>query len=334
MEQTGGVGKLWPTRWDATRRRKQRGSRWDGFVALGRLEILVLRGGALGDFILLLPVLSALRRQIRPAHLEFWGTFPQAELARPELADTVADLNSVSILPLFAPVDDFPKPLAERLARMDLAISYLFDPGQLIRRQLGKAGVRQIIQGPHRVENELTHAVFQLAAPLRQLGVPLADPVPKLPGAGRILPLQRIAIHLGSGSAQKNWPVEGWINLTSEIEELASELIVVTGEADRRLTAPFLERFRSPKVTVCDSLPLPALAAELRRCRLFVGNDSGVTHLAAAVGTRTIALFGPTDPAIWRPLGEHVTVVQSRNETMQGIEFDEVVQAVREGFDF
>jgi ADP-heptose:LPS heptosyltransferase len=65
-----------------------------------------------------------------------------------------------------------------------------------------------------------------------------------------------------------------------------------------------------------------------------VGNDSGVTHLAAAVGTRTVALFGPTDPAIWRPLGEHVIVVQSRNGTMQGIEFDEVLQTVRESFEF
>jgi ADP-heptose:LPS heptosyltransferase len=298
------------------------------------LEILVLRGGALGDFILLLPMLSALRRQIRPVDLEFWGTFPQAELARPELADTVTDLNSVSILPLFTPVDDFPRSLAERLGRVDLAVSYLFDPDRLIRRQLQKAGVRQIVQGPHRVENELNHAVFQLAGPLGQLGLSLTDPVPKLSGFSQIPSFPRIAIHLGSGSTRKNWPTESWVHLASEIEKLASELIVVTGQADRRLTEAFLERFRSPKVKVCDSLPLPALATELRHCRLFVGNDSGVPHLAAAVGTRTVALFGPTDPAIWRPLGAHVTVVQSRNGTMQGIEFDEVLQAVRESFEF
>jgi heptosyltransferase-2 len=183
-------------------------------------------------------------------------------------------------------------------------------------------------------ESGLNHAVFQLAAPLRQLGVPLADPVPKLPTAGRVPTLPRVAIHLGSGSAQKNWPIDCWIDLASEIEGLASGLTVVTGEADRWVTAAFLERFRSPKVNVCDSLPFPALAAELRRCRLFVGNDSGVSHLAAALGTRIVALFGPTDPAIWRPLGEHVTVVQSRNGTMQGIEFDEVLRVVRESFEF
>jgi ADP-heptose:LPS heptosyltransferase len=217
---------------------------------------------------------------------------------------------------------------------VDLAVSYLFDPDRLIRRQLQKAGVRQIIQGPHRVENELSHAVFQLAGPLDELGLSLTDPVPKLPAVSQIPSLPRLAIHLGSGSTRKNWPTESWVHLVSEIEKLASELIVVTGEADRRLTAAFLGRFRPHKVKVCDSLPLPALAAELHRCRLFVGNDSGVTHLAAAVGTRTVALFGPTDPAVWRPLGAHVTVVQSRNGTMQGIEYDEVHRAVRESFEF
>jgi ADP-heptose:LPS heptosyltransferase len=294
------------------------------------LRILVLRGGALGDLILSLPVLSALRSELRPAHLELCATFPHAELARPNLADSVTDLNSVAILPLFVGGDDFPRRLVERFGMVDLAVSYLFDPDQVIRRQLGRAGVRRIVPGPHRVENELSHAVFQLAAPLRQLGVHLVDPVPKLPAGDQVSPLQRVAIHLGSGSARKNWPVERWVTLASEIEKLPAELIVVTGEADKWVAAAFLEKYQSPQMKVCDSLPALVLAAELRRCRLFVGHDSGVSHLAAAVGTPTVALFGPTDPAIWRPLGGHVTVVRSPSRTMQGIEFEEVLQVVRE----
>lgn len=296
------------------------------------MRILILRGGALGDLILTLPVLNALRREIRSNHLELCGAFPHAELARPDLADTVTDLNSLSLLPLFVPAGDFPKSLPERFGAIDLAITYLFDPDRIVCHRFGKAGVRRIIQGPHRVENESDHAVFQLARPLQQLGVGLADPVPKLPGASQVSPLQRMAIHLGSGSAQKNWPIERWVNLASEIEGLVSELIIVTGEADKWVTGAFLEKFQTPKIKVCDNLPLPALAAELRRCRLFVGNDSGVTHLAAAVGTRTVALFGPTDPAIWRPLGEHVRVVRSPSGTMQGIEFDEVLRVICESW--
>lgn len=294
------------------------------------LRILVLRGGALGDLILSLPVLSALRSEMRPSHLELWATYPHAELARPNLADSVTDLNSVTILPLLVRGDDFPRSLIERFAMVDLAVSYLFDPDQVICRRLGKAGVRKIVPGPHGVADELNHAVFQLAAPLRQLGVRLVDPVPKLLAEDQGSRLQRVAIHPGSGSAQKNWPIERWVNLASEIEKLPAELIVVTGEADKWVTAAFLGKYRSPQMKVCDSLPPLILAAELRRCRLFVGHDSGVTHLAAAVGTPTVALFGPTDPAIWRPLGGHVTVVRSPSRTMQGIQFEEVLQAVRE----
>lgn len=279
-------------------------------------------------------MLNALRREIRSTCLELCGAFPHAELARPDLADTVTDLNSLSLLPLFVPAGDFPKSLPERFGAVDLAITYLFDPDRIVCHQLARAGVRRIIQGPHRVENESDHAVFQLARPLQQLGVGLADPVPRLSGAGQVSSLRRIAIHLGSGSAQKNWPVECWVNLASEIERLVSELIIVTGEADKWVTGAFLEKFQSPKIKVCDNLPLTALAEELRRCRLFVGNDSGVTHLASAVGTRTVALFGPTDPAIWRPLGEHVRVVRSPRVTMQGIEFDEVLRVICESWAF
>lgn len=294
------------------------------------MRILILRGGALGDFILTLPVLSALRQQVRPPHLELVGTFPQAELARQGLVDTVTDLNSAAILPLFVPDDGFPRNLAKRLGTVDVAVSYLFDPDQVIRRQLERAGISQIIQAPHCIENESSHAVFQLATPLQQLGVCLPDPVPKLPVASQVSPLPRIAIHLGSGSAQKNWPVEAWIQLASKIAELVAEVVVIAGEADKRVTAAFLEKFQCPKIKVCDSLPLPALVAELRRCRLFVGNDSGVTHLAAAVETQTVALFGPTNPAVWRPLGEHVTVLRSPGRTMQGIDLDEVLRVVHD----
>ena len=57
------------------------------------------------------------------------------------------------------------------------------------------------------------------------------------------------------------------------------------------------------------SLPILMLAGVIQRSRVYLGNDSGVTHLAAAVGTPTLALFGPTSPAVWAPRGEHVGVL-------------------------
>src|SRR5258708_36801563 len=68
------------------------------------------------------------------------------------------------------------------------------------------------------------------------------------------------------------------------------------------------------------------LVAELSQATLFVGHDSGVTPLAAATGIRTIALFGPTDPVIWAPNGDHVTVIQSPDRTMTGLSVETVLE--------
>ena len=72
------------------------------------------------------------------------------------------------------------------------------------------------------------------------------------------------------------------------------------------------------------SVPLPALAASLHRARLYVGNDSGITHLAAASGCATIALFGASDSAVWAPRGPQVTIVEHLEGGLEAITVDEV----------
>jgi len=69
-------------------------------------------------------------------------------------------------------------------------------------------------------------------------------------------------------------------------------------------------------------LSLIDVADELRRCRLFIGNDSGITHIAAYWGAPTIALFGPTDPAVWGPLGRRVKVL--KRPSLDDISVDDV----------
>jgi ADP-heptose:LPS heptosyltransferase len=67
-------------------------------------------------------------------------------------------------------------------------------------------------------------------------------------------------------------------------------------------------------------VPLRVLGALLGRAGLYVGNDSGVSHLAAAAGAPTLALFGPTDPAVWAPVGPAVETVRSLNMKMEGLD--------------
>jgi heptosyltransferase-3 len=74
-------------------------------------------------------------------------------------------------------------------------------------------------------------------------------------------------------------------------------------------------------------LPVRVLGAVLARAGLYVGNDSGVSHLAGAYGAPTIALFGPTDPALWSPVGPRVSVLRSPTETMAALVLEDVIAA-------
>lgn len=118
------------------------------------------------------------------------------------------------------------------------------------------------------------------------------------------VPRTRRVVHPFSGSPAKNWPM-------ARFAELAF-----------RLDADFaVQHDGSPRIA-----NLYELACWLASARVFVGNDSGITHLAAAVGTPVVALFGPTDPAIWAPRGEPVAVI--RRTSMEEITVDDVIAAV------
>jgi len=77
------------------------------------------------------------------------------------------------------------------------------------------------------------------------------------------------------------------------------------------------------------NLCLPEVFHHLRRCRAYIGNDSGITHLAAYLGCPTIALFGPTDPRVWGPIGRRARIIWKSK--LEDITVDEVVQSIRRG---
>jgi len=104
-------------------------------------------------------------------------------------------------------------------------------------------------------------------------------------------------IHPYSGSAKKNWPLEKFRRLASRLERVMP-VLWLRGHED-----PPLEE----AVEIDD---LYEVACWLARARLYIGNDSGITHLAAAVGTPVLALFGPTDPRVWAPRGTNVRIAR------------------------
>ena len=293
------------------------------------LQIVVLRGGALGDIVLTLPILQALRDFYPDGFVTLVAPFPQAILARYH-TDRVLDLNSARLLGLFKPGASLPDEARECL-RADLILSYLSDPDRMIEKKLASSDTTKFLQGPFKLNLERRPAVEQLAQPLAILGITSIDPVPRLTVSPPIRSMNRLAIHPGSGSRNKNWPLGHWSELLRELMPSFDEILLISGEADTEVSAAIRPLIPATKLRLCANRALWDLVSELSQAALFIGHDSGVTHAAAATGVPTVALFGPTDPTIWAPNGDHVIVVTSPNRTMAGLSVETVLARLPHG---
>lgn len=296
------------------------------------MRVVLVRAGALGDLLLLRPTLFALKRAghrvdliapERPATVllgdeprEVDRLFPWE---RPELAGLLAGA---------APEP----PLRELLVESDLIVAY--SRSEELLRALAATGTPIRAHDPSPPEGR--HAASWLADAVQDLTkAPAGVPPPLLPSAQERLAADRLcaplepgflALHPGSGSAAKNWPAERFRALIEELSP-ARRFLVVRGPAD---AAACVALETNPRAVWAEEPPLRVLGTALARAGLFVGNDSGVGHLAAAFGAKTLALFGPTEPRSWRPLGPSVRTLASRNRTMDGLAAEDVVAAARE----
>jgi ADP-heptose:LPS heptosyltransferase len=162
------------------------------------------------------------------------------------------------------------------------------------------------------------HAAAQLARPLESLALYLDRDRPwvslGLPGPAPGPPY-RIAVHPGSGSPRKNWGYERWADTLGRLHDALGpdvSFLVVSGEAEAGTIREFLALLGARAIPHdhLESAPLPDLARALAACHLFLGHDSGISHLAAAAEVPGLLLFGPTDPAVWAPA--HPSVVPLR----------------------
>jgi len=123
-----------------------------------------------------------------------------------------------------------------------------------------------------------------------------------------------VAIHPGSGSKRKNWPVAKFIDTANCLtEKLSCKFIIVCGPADDTIVSALNSQVLSDDIHIVNNLPLLKLAAILKRVDCYLGNDSGISHLASAVQVPSVLIFGPTNPDIWAPRGEHVKIVKSNS---------------------
>jgi heptosyltransferase III len=283
-------------------------------------RILVIRGGAIGDFILTLPAIAALRRQFPRASLEVLGYPHIAQLAMiGGLVDRVQSIEAGSLAGFFARGGRLAEQLVDYFSEFDLILSYLYDPDGIFRTNVGLCTSAQFIKGPHRPDEAAgLHATKVYLQPLERLAIFDADPVPRLaltpkppslnPQASVLSPL---ALHPGSGSDRKNWPEPKWAELLRHLTDSTdADLLVVGGEAEGERLQRLAALLHPARTQMAQSLPLAELAHRLAGCRAFIGHDSGISHLAAAVGLPCLVLWGDTAEAIWRPPGERVLVLR------------------------
>jgi ADP-heptose:LPS heptosyltransferase len=269
-------------------------------------RILVLRGGALGDFIVTLPALALLRERWPEGRVEFAGNARAAQLALHRgLIDAAHSQHEARWSALFGD-GALPAAFASWLGEFDLVVNYWPDPDGALQKKFPVRDGQVFLTAP--AMPVIAPAAAHYCEPLRALGIePRGYFFPLGQRAVEDATPDRIAIHPGSGSPRKNWPVERWLELIARIE---APILLIVGEAEVERWSPLAAAGLGSHVRLAANLPLENLVSELARCRLFLGHDSGISHLAAACGVPSLLLFGPTDPVMWAPPAPHVRILR------------------------
>jgi heptosyltransferase-3 len=245
---------------------------------------LLIRPGAIGDFIVSLPALECLKAD----YLEIWTATANVPLAR--FAHRARAIQATGLD--FVGVTEFPSRLMEELRGFDCIVSWY---------GAKRAEFREAVEGlpftffPALPQDSSAHATDFYLRQARTIAPCESDGIPRIRCD---VPREDFAvIHPFSGSPRKNWPLEKFLALAARLER-SMPVYWCAGADDPPL----------PGATRIDDLY--DLACWLARARLYIGNDSGITHLAAAVGTPVLALFGASDPAVWAPRGANVRVAR------------------------
>ncbi len=297
-----------------------------------RGKILVIRGGAIGDFILTLPALAALRRQFPEAHIELMGyTRTNGIALAAGLVDAVQSIESRAVATFFSRKGPFDPSIGEYFASFALIVCYLYDPDSLFQTNVASVSKAQFILGPHRPDENLSVPASEVfLQPLERLAIFDADPVPRI-SLGLVSPNSTpiIAVHPGSGSERKNWPEVLWRELLQRIlHEMPHQLLLIGGEAEGSRLETLTHGFASERFKILRNQPLVEVGKALQGVDFFLGHDSGISHLAAAVGRPGLILWGQTNQSIWGPLSKTIRVIQNP-DGLEGLPVETVLNEVR-----
>ena len=276
-------------------------------------RILIVRACAIGDFVFNLPALQALHHA-----RQAWGPAQFTLVGYPATLEVARDFVPVEAI-YSIESDPWSRLFYEPIPGLsfDSTIVWMKDP--VVAENLRSSGLPGVLRAdPFPVYG---HAATHL---LRTLQLP----DPPLPDLWQAV-TEDIIVHASSGSTNKNWP---------HFDELISalggaSLSLWERQPEGRVRAegfePDCDPHPSPEERMLVNQSLTEVSMHLRRCRAYVGNDSGITHLAAYLGCPTVALFGPTDPRMWGPIGRRSRVLWKTN--LEDISVDEILLALQRG---
>jgi heptosyltransferase III len=274
---------------------------------------LVYHTGGLGDFITAFPAQEEWKRQHAQCRNILLGKPSYGILGlHAGLFEEIWDVEGAAFSYLYAPEVAIPLSIKEKLSAVRSALLFTAQDSPVLAR-FRQFGTQQLLfQDPfprkcvHVSDYHLS--LFGTGSAVAARNLPMVVPHPDfkseadrlLDGIGAF-----VALHPGSGAERKNWPMERFVDLAEQLAGRDVGILWILGPAEKNVAARAGDRF-------VREASLPVLVHILSRCILYVGNDSGISHLAAAAGAPCVVLFGPSDPAVWRPRGENVSVITAR----------------------
>ena len=305
---------------------------------------LVLQPGAIGDCLLTLPLIRFMKEQVRLAgvdvigHADYIGFFPVRTCV-----DRIRSIDIIDLHKLFFKPKDFDLADADPLISIFKGYSWIvsFLGGAHSNFEKNLVFTANCSQGADVItlplkppKNALAHvADYYIDQFVEQCGLKVelqsaanyknlvkATDSDKITGRELLkqssvkLDRRTIVIHPGSGGRSKCWHLDNYIAIADELKQDNSVIFLLGPAEIERFDAAALTRMQNAGKCLQD-LTLPQVLAVLSCADVFIGNDSGITHLSAQLGVNTVALFGPTDPGVYGPLGPEVTILRGPKTT-------------------
>ncbi|MBW2615629.1 MAG: glycosyltransferase family 9 protein [Deltaproteobacteria bacterium] len=284
------------------------------------MNVLIIRPGALGDTLMVLPALANLAGK---ASITFVARRPGLDFVSP-FVHRGLDLEGAGWHRLFL---DSPDEYSLPVSRADLVVAFFSDETGRIRQKLKSCfpNVPVHVFPSFPFEKENMHAARYITDCLKEAGLPVDPEKSEENAVGRPLlgdiashaVRNRIVLHPGSGDKEKNHPPGFWLKLLEGLGQKAAfqglTHVVLLGPAEENLRPFFKKGLKSLDAKICFCPENDLLTGILSKAALYIGHDSGITHVAAMLGTPTIALFKESNANQWGPLGPDVRVIQDNN---------------------